>query len=192
MVSSYRSAPYYSLSIYTESVSSYDFGLPTLAASPGYYKSAGFHCPTDYKDTPFQKAFSTDLGFYEYIAQQPDASKNFHIYMSALQKRSLQWLDWFPVQERLIDSLYSYTKGSVFLVDIGGGEGHYIRNFHKKFPQATGRLVLQDMHKPDERLEEGIEYMEHSFFDPQPFKGNINGFRTLSVTRTYSKSTGTF
>ncbi|KAI4198754.1 MAG: hypothetical protein LQ350_005077 [Teloschistes chrysophthalmus] len=40
----------------------YDFGLPTLAAGPDYYKRAHFRSPTEDTDTPFQQAFNTDLG----------------------------------------------------------------------------------------------------------------------------------
>ena len=96
--------------------------------------------------------------------------------MSALQRRNLQWPDWFPVQERLIDGLNSDGGELIFLVDIGGGEGHCIRNFHKKFPQTPGQLILQDMHKPDQRLEKGIKYMQHSFFDPQPLIGKTSDY----------------
>lgn len=151
----------------------YDWGLPTLVKGPDYYESTGFCCPSDYRDTPFQRAFNTDLGFYEYLAQRPDASRNFQVYMSALQKRSLQWVDWFPVQEQIIDNFESTDGSDVLLIDIGGGDGHYIRAFHEKFPQAPGRLILQDLQEPDGPQGPGkhIEYQKYSFFDPQPIKG---------------------
>ena len=162
----------------------YDFGLPTLVNSFEYYKSVGFRCPVDYRDTPFQRAFNTDLGFYEYLAQQPGASKNFHTYMSVLQARSPRWVDWFPVQERIIDGFDPSQSGSdVLLIDIGGGEGHYIRAFHNKLPQAPGRLILQDLHaeKYAEDWPYGIERMKYSFFNPQPVQGGPS--RVLSSLR---------
>lgn len=150
--------------------------MPTLAAGPDYYKRAHFRSPTEYTDTPFQRAFNTDLGFYEYLSQHPDAANNFHTYLSALQKRSPQWVDWFPVQERLIDGFKPDQQGkNVLLIDIGGGEGHYIKTFLKKFPHAPGRLVLQDIHQPKdtEELRMGFESMKHNFFDSQPIRGKL-------------------
>jgi len=154
----------------------YDIGLPILAKGPEFYKSAEFRCPNEYTNTPFQQAFHTDLGFYEYLSRQPETAKNFHIYMSALQQQSPSWVDWFPVQQRVIDHVNSDPRGSdVLLVDIGGGEGHYIKRFREKFPHAPGRFILQDLHRPDGKdgLGDGIEWMKHSFFDPQPVKGKI-------------------
>lgn len=91
--------------------------------------------------------------------------------MSALQERSPQWVDWFPVQERIIGEINSIPhENDVLLIDIGGGEGHYIKRFRTRFPHAPGRLILQDLHKP-KAVDEGIEYMQYSFFDPQPVKG---------------------
>lgn len=93
--------------------------------------------------------------------------------MSALQERSPQWVDWFPVQERIIGEINSIPhENDVLLIDVGGGEGHYIKRFRTRFPHAPGRLILQDLHKP-KAVDEGIEYMQYSFFDPQPVKGKI-------------------
>ncbi|KAL8718544.1 MAG: hypothetical protein Q9225_004334 [Loekoesia sp. 1 TL-2023] len=146
-----------------------------IAQGPSYYKSTHYTCPTDYKNTPFQRAFNTDLGFYEYLSTQPDASRNFHTYMSALQERSPQWVDWFPVQERIIDGFDPANGNDVLLIDIGGGKGHYVKAFREKFPHAPGRLVLQELHRPDEAegVGEGIDFVECSFFDVQPIKGSL-------------------
>ena len=93
--------------------------------------------------------------------------------MSALQKRSPQWVHWFPVQERINDGCDPPNGRDVLLIDIGGGEGHYIKAFRDKFPHAPGRLVLQELHKPEEAegVGEGVECVECSFFDAQPIKG---------------------
>lgn len=88
------------------------------------------------------------------------------------------WSDWFPVQEELFDGVDG-EEGSVLLIDIGGGRGHDIGNFEKKFGkerglEGKGRLVLQDLPaviNDITDLSKGIERVEYDFFTPQPLKG---------------------
>ena len=117
--------------------------------------------------------------------------------MSALQARSLQWCDWFPVQERILDGFDSARgngegNGAVLLVDVGGGQGHYIKRFRDTFPNTPGRLILQDLHarKDSEPVGQGIEFIEHNFFDPQPVKGALH--LLLSPSLSYPISLHSF
>lgn len=50
----------------------------------------------------------------------------------------------YPVQERLLDG-FDNSDGSALLVDLSGGLGHDIESFDASFPNALGRLVLQDL-----------------------------------------------
>ncbi len=169
--------------------SSYDFGLPIFAKAPEFFESNGFKSPSEYKDTPFQLAFQTKLGFYEYLAQRPKASKNFHTYMKSYQLGTPQWVDWFPVKEQILDEFRRNDSGggkddNVLLVDVGGGHGHYIKLFHQKFPHAPGHLILQDL--PGtlagiDQLGEGIEAMAHDFFTPQPIQGSPTSTPSLRL-----------
>ena len=82
------------------------------------------------------------------------------------------WLDWFPVQEELLQSVPA-GDNTPLIVDIGGGRGQDLVAFTQRFPGAKRRLVLQDLPRVIEsnsRLE-GIEQMEHDFFTPQPVHG---------------------
>ena len=69
----------------------------------------------------------------------------------------------------------SIMRSDVLLVDVGGGEGHYVKLFREKFPDAMGRVMLQDLHQPAEDLR-GVEYQKYSFFDEQPVKGSQTPF----------------
>ena len=61
---------------------------------------------------------------------------------------------------------------AVFLVDIGGNQGHDLGKLHARFPNASGRLILQDMPKIASNVQRpGIEAMGYSFLDTQPIKG---------------------
>jgi hypothetical protein len=59
------------------------------------------------------------------------------------------------------------------LVDIGGGRGHDLEAFGKKFPNAKGKLVLQDLPPIDDisELDQSIMRMKYDFFTEQPIKG---------------------
>lgn len=62
------------------------------------------------------------------------------------------------------------------LVDMGGSVGHDLSEFRRKWPQASGRLVLQDLAEvlaqaKTMSLHPSIELMEHDFFTEQPVKG---------------------
>lgn len=73
------------------------------------------------------------------------------------------------------------------LVDIGGGVGHDLSEFRRKWPDAQGRLVLQDL--PDVlaqaktmSLHPSIELMEHDFFTEQPVQGISHSSETFRKT----------
>lgn len=85
------------------------------------------------------------------------------------------WMDagFFPVQEKLIDNL-EQSKDAVLLVDIGGSFGHDIGEFHRKFPDAPGQLILQDLPVVIDQvttLDSKIQRMKYDFFTEQPIKG---------------------
>jgi hypothetical protein len=81
------------------------------------------------------------------------------------------WVDWYPVRERI---LYGAEKDEVLVVDVGGGKGHDLIQFRRKYPGH--RLVLQDLRGVVESIEglgEGIEMAVHDFFTEQVVKGML-------------------
>lgn len=80
---------------------------------------------------------------------------------------------FFPVQERLIEGS-NITNDDAFLVDVGGSIGHDLSEFKRKWPDAPGRLILQDLPAVvchTQGLNPTIQVMSHDFFTPQPVKG---------------------
>lgn len=62
----------------------------------------------------------------------------------------------------------------VFMVDIGGGQGHDLKGLSDKYVDKglPGRLILQDLVTDARKDGNAIfESMVHNFFEPQPVKG---------------------
>lgn len=154
----------------------YDHDYQVLAQTHKYFQTNGYNNPTDSTDTPFQMAFGTKLNYFEYLVQDGKKFKDFDAIMTLNRNSKPHWVEYFPVQERIIDEYLHNTKeGDVFMVDVGGGLGHDLEYFKKKFPYV-GSLVLQDLPHTlsSVSLSEGIEIMPYDFFTPQPVKGKTN------------------
>ena len=81
------------------------------------------------------------------------------------------WVDWYPVQERLLQEFDS--SDSALLVDVGAGKGHDLMAFHGKY-SGQGRLILQDLCAVTDNLEgfdPAVEVMTYDFFSTQPVQG---------------------
>lgn len=81
---------------------------------------------------------------------------------------------FYPVKENLIEGFDKSSPEAVLLVDIGGSLGHDCEEFLRKFPDAPGRIVLQDLPVVVEQitdLDEKVERMGYDFYDKQPIKG---------------------
>ncbi|KAI1465194.1 S-adenosyl-L-methionine-dependent methyltransferase [Daldinia caldariorum] len=154
---------------------SFDITQTSFAKMPTYLRNTGFQNPQNALDGPFQYANSYGSAF-TWLTDHPDVFKAFHSYVHALRLHRPSWSDMYPVQERLIKGLKSNGDASAF-VDIGGGTGQILQDFHASVPQYTGRLVLQEI--PDVITaatamgvgDDGIELQVHDFFTPQPIKG---------------------
>lgn len=65
------------------------------------------------------------------------------------------------------------------IVDMGGGNGHEVLEFRRRFPKSThpGRVLVQDLPLTFEHVDvsalkaQGIDVMPHNFFTPQPVVG---------------------
>lgn len=119
-----------------------------------------------------QYAFQTKLTTFEYMSSVPRILKDFNTFMGNTMGARKYWIDWFPVQERLLDGA---KEDSPLLVDVGGGKGHDVLDFQSKYPQEGRRLVLQDLAAVTDGLADlgpAVERMTYDFFTDQPVKGN--------------------
>ncbi|KAF2679516.1 S-adenosyl-L-methionine-dependent methyltransferase [Lentithecium fluviatile CBS 122367] len=75
----------------------------------------------------------------------------------------VDWFDFYPVEEKLKVA----SPSDILLVDVGGGVGHDVVAFQRKFPYLQGKLVFQDLPIVVEAAKDvpaGIESIGHEFF----------------------------
>ncbi|PYH99493.1 sterigmatocystin 8-O-methyltransferase precursor [Aspergillus ellipticus CBS 707.79] len=156
----------------------FDLGTFCSTGAPAFFRKNNNQFPSSVKDTPFQLAMNTELSYFEWLGQNPEVASDFQQWMTLKQKETPNWVDWFDVQGRIIDGFRSDSPdgNNVLLVDIGGGEGHYLHALNEKFPPPSlpGRLVLQDLPHVISSIKTppgGTELMAHDFFTSQPVKG---------------------
>ena len=88
-----------------------------------------------------QRAFGTDKTTWEYFASQPGEMQIFNTFMFGVRGAGLFWIDWFPIEERLLNGA-NIKHDSVLMVDAGGDRGHNLKGTKAKFFKAPDRFLL--------------------------------------------------
>lgn len=140
---------------------------------PSYLEKTGFKNVSG-SPGPFEDAHNFPAGFFPWLISQPEMMNNFDVFMSAQRQNRKDWYELFPVDEILFDAPDSpLDSDPTLLIDVGGGEGHDIAAFHAKFPNASGKLVLQDIPQVInniKHLDPTITRMGYDFFTEQPVR----------------------
>lgn len=141
---------------------------------PDYFKKNGYKNPATASQNPFQFAVDTKESYLGWMQQRPTILENCSTYMAGLRQTGVvkKWMDWFPVQREVLDG----AKGDptpVIIVDVGGGTGGNVMAFRKKFPDAPGKFIFEDLdHVFDSTADlGGTEGLAYNFFTPQPIRG---------------------
>lgn len=165
------------LSLVLANVISFETTARIQIKMPEYFKNNGYKCPTDIYKGPFQYAFDTDLSFFQFIHQYPERMKIFNTYMTGNRAARKHWVDWFPVRSELLDDFQAHAaNNNVLLVDMGGGKGHDLERLIATFPEAHGKVVLQDLPGTIANLKDfggAINPMVHDIFTAQPIYGEL-------------------
>jgi hypothetical protein len=145
-----------------------------VLALPAQLKKTGYKNPANGTDCAFQLGFETPLHFFDFLKEHPEAASQFNNHMSAYHQGRPSWMDsGFYDVPALIKAV---GEEDALLVDMGGSVGHDLSEFRRKWSDAPGRLVLQDLPKVLEQartmsLHPSIEIMDHDFFTEQPVRG---------------------
>mgnify|MGYP005987625831 CR=1 FL=1 len=142
--------------------------------APKYLKEYGYKCPTDPRDGLMQFAFQTKMTTFELFSSIPQVLKDFNLFMGNTMGARNYWVDWYPVEQQLLDGA---NHQSALLVDVGAGKGHDLLAFHEKYP-GKGKLVLQDLESVTDSvqgtIDPAVEVMTYDFFTEQPVKGELS------------------
>lgn len=85
-------------------------------------------------------------------------------------ERGKSWFEFYLVEEKFQQT----DKDTPLLVDVGGGLGFDVAEFHNRFPNLQGQLILQDLPAAIGNIKDlssDIKVMKYDFFTPQPIKG---------------------
>ena len=153
--------------------SSFEFATPAWNQIPAFLKANGYRNPVDPLDAAVQRAFNSKKHFFDIMVDQ-NVLEMFQDAMSSYREDRAEFLDVFPAKEQLIQECDG--SGKVLFVDVGGGRGQEVMKLRERFPDATGRMVLQDQEDVISQVTEsdGMELMVHDFFTPQPVKGEYS------------------
>jgi demethylsterigmatocystin 6-O-methyltransferase len=145
---------------------------PAINAAPEFLKETGYKNVNDSSNTPFQKAFNTNLKAFDYMSQVPEMFGSLQVVMTAFE--SSNWADGFEIFQQEVNALSTWgpigtSQKRQFLVDVGGGHGHQCVQLLQKYPSLRGKLTLEDLPEAVEKAphKEGISYVAQDFFKPQ-------------------------
>ncbi|KAI1427702.1 S-adenosyl-L-methionine-dependent methyltransferase [Xylaria sp. FL1777] len=144
----------------------------SLANMPFYLEKTGFKHVSG-SPGPFQDAHDTQDNMYLWLIKDPPMLSNFNAFMTGQRADRKQWFDFLDVNGILLEGARK-DSDAILLIDIAGGEGHDIAEFHRRYPDAPGRLVLQDSPSVIDSIQEltpKVERQKYDFFEEQPIKG---------------------
>ena len=141
---------------------------------PGFQKTPEFLAATNYRNpddplvAPLQYANNLGkLNGFTWLCQNPAALSRFNSFMEGQRADRLHWGDWFPVREQILDHP-DLTADTPLIVDIGAGRGHDLMGFRQRFPDAAGKLVLEDLSTVIDEVR-GAQDLEAAKVDTQVF-----------------------
>lgn len=141
-----------------------------MASLPEYLKENGYQNPDDQENGPAQYGLGITGSLWGYLMQKPKLMNAYHSFFEGDRGNRPDWIDWFPVEEKLLGDTSKLVKeDDVLYVDVAGGRGHDLLAFKKKFDGYPGRYVLLDLPHviEDETLDlvAGVEKKAFNFFE---------------------------
>ncbi|TGJ80535.1 hypothetical protein E0Z10_g8218 [Xylaria hypoxylon] len=148
---------------------------PAINAMPQFLRENKYANMTDPAHIPWHQGHDTTDPIFKWISDRPEVLKSFMGWMAGQR-------DGLPTFLSVVDFEKEFTRGATgstpVFVDIGGSMGHQCIAVRQRYPDLTGRVVLQDLPRTIEKVKaspllgfDGIEVMPHDFFTPQPLQG---------------------
>ncbi|KGO73074.1 Winged helix-turn-helix transcription repressor DNA-binding [Penicillium italicum] len=149
----------------------FDVGMPTLAKFPEFLRRQDHQNPEGATTGPLQFAEQIDESIWTWLPNSPEKLDSCNTFMEGDRGARPSWLEWFPVEERLLCGANPDVE--TLIVDVAGGRGHDLAAFVARYPNAPGRLVLEDLPHvlKESTVGEHIEKQSIDLFKPQPVQG---------------------
>jgi hypothetical protein len=162
---------------------SFDRGMETIGKMPAYFAGTGYKNPDDQADGPLQYRYNArGQDFFQIIVARPKLLSAFANFFEGDGGGRPDWVDWFPVQEKLLDDPHRpIAPESILYVDVAGGRGYDLLAFKKKFDLVPGKYYLFDVPHivEDHALDLGdrVQRVAFDFFQDQVIFGMLNPYR---------------
>ena len=99
---------------------------------------------------------------------------DFNDLMEGQRINRIEWYTFVDVENVLFKDQDTSDPNAALFVDIGGNRGQNVEAFRKLYPNAQGKIVLQDLPPviaDVKELDINIVRMGYDFFSPQPIIG---------------------
>lgn len=150
---------------------------PAINALPEFLRDTGYTNPTDAKNCPWYRAHQTEDPPFEWLRKNPQQSDVFFTWMRTQRDGLPCFMDAFDFQQELAQGS---DPSTILFVDVGGGWGHQCVALKQRYPEMTGRIVLQDQPSIIAQAKEnpipgffGIDTDAYDIFAPQHLKGML-------------------
>lgn len=131
------------------------------------------------KSNPLTFAFGMEgHDWHEIFARSPELLQKFMLGMGSTAV-AVPIFGAYPFGEQLLKKSQEAEKdGSVFIVDVGGGNGGITKVIREANPQLQGKIIVQDQERvinaiPSDFLPVGMEAQTHDFWTPQVVKAKV-------------------
>ncbi|RAH70000.1 S-adenosyl-L-methionine-dependent methyltransferase [Aspergillus aculeatinus CBS 121060] len=146
---------------------------PAILQTPAFLRDTHYQNPEDHSAGPIQYTYHTPMNSFEWLATDKAAHARFHAYVEGVREGQPDWVDWFPVQARILDGCVA-SASDPLIVNVAAGSGRDMLAFRRKFPDVAGRIIIQDLPAVFQDVhgqDLGLEKIEHDVFEPQPVVG---------------------
>lgn len=148
---------------------------PAYNAIPEFLAQTKYANPTT--SAPFNMAYKTEMGVFEWRKHNPKNAKAGQEFMAAqrMGQRSV-WDGQVPMHDFAL-SQEDLQNGRVLMCDVGAGFGHQSIDFRKFNPKIQGQIVVEDLPLVQDMIPNrpelaalDITVQPHDFMQEQPIK----------------------
>lgn len=148
----------------------FDTLLPIWRETPGWLRENGYKDITSLESNPTKSMYGAN--FFDALSQDAVREADFASAMGIQDSIPKVAIAQFPWREAA--ATFVAEKSDVFVVDVGGGQGHYLARLISEYPEMPGRKIVQDLPTVVAGVDASsapFEPQAHDFFTPQPVKG---------------------